>query len=276
MTVQAPVLEIQDLRLRFEGVREAALRGVALRVDPGEVVGVVGESGSGKSLTALCALRLEPPGASISAARLVVAGRDLRAPTRDDLRAIRGADVSMIFQDPMAALSPTRRIGDQIADVLLRHQGLRGPVSRADAEGLLEAVQIRNPRDVLRRYPFELSGGMRQRVLIAMAFIGRPRLVLADEITTAIDAGVRRVVLDLIIAQATASGAAVLLISHDLNVIRSVCNRVYVMRAGEVVEDGLVESILSTPQAAYTRMLIAAMPELHPPRQPLLPAEGTT
>jgi peptide/nickel transport system ATP-binding protein len=274
MTRSGPALEIEDLQLRFGGAPEATLRGVSMRVDAGEIVGVVGESGSGKSLTALTVLRLEPPGAVVSATCLRVAGRDLRIPTRQDLQAVRGPEVSMIFQDPMAALSPTRRIGDQIGDVLHRHRGQRGRAGRAEAENLLEAVHIRDPRDLLRRYPFELSGGMRQRVLIAMAFVSQPRLVLADEITTAIDASLRRVVLDLIVAQAAASGAAVLLVSHDLNVIRSVCRRVYVMRAGEVVEAGPVEAILTAPQAAYTRMLIAAMPELHAPRRPLLATEA--
>jgi peptide/nickel transport system ATP-binding protein len=176
----------------------------------------------------------------------------------------------MIFQEPMTALSPTRRVGDQMADLLIAHQGLSRADALTHAAGLLERVQIRNPRQVLRDYPFQLSGGMRQRVLIAMAFAGRPRLVIADEITTAIDATVGRAVLDLLADWARDIDAAILFISHDLALVGRFCQRVVVMQAGRIVEEGPADRVIQSPQHPYTRLLRAALPELGKPGHPLL------
>jgi peptide/nickel transport system ATP-binding protein len=268
---QQTVLQIENLALAFVSHDETqeALRGISLAIEPGEIVGVAGESGSGKSVTALSVLRLLPPQARLAAGKLEVFGRDVLALSSPELQDLRGAHVAMVFQEPMTALNPVLRVGEQMCDVLLRHTTL----TRADAQALsldlLHDMKIDDPARTFASYPHELSGGMRQRVMIAMAFSCRPRLIIADEPTTALDVTVQAQILNLLRARAQATGTAVLLISHDLGVIAQVCDRLYIMHRGEIVESGPARAVLRRPQHAYTRHLLNALPEGKPPRSRL-------
>jgi ABC-type dipeptide/oligopeptide/nickel transport system ATPase component len=265
-----PVLDIADLRIHFAGATTCAVDGVSLTIAPNEIFGLLGESGSGKSLTAAAALRVEPPSALLTAARLDVCGIDLRTPRAVDLRAVRGGLASMIFQEPMTALAPTRTIGAQMADAACAHGARSRRSALADAAQDLAAVNIKESERVLRSYPHQLSGGMRQRVLIAMAFAGAPRLVIADEITTAIDPTTRIAVLDLLATRAAQTRSAILFISHDLGTVARFCDRVGVMQAGRIVEVGGAREVMATPQHPYTQRLKASLPGAGSPRQPLL------
>jgi len=262
------VLDVRDLCLEFPVYKGSvkALNGVSLRVGPGEIVGVVGESGSGKSVTAMAALRLLPPGGfTVTGGTLTLLGRDVLAATEKDMRAVRGRDAAMIFQEPLTALNPTKRIGAQLADVILCHQNLTKTQVRDKAVALLRDMYISDPEQILRRYPFELSGGMRQRVMIALAFSCDPRLLIADEPTTALDVTVQRQVLLLLQEKARERGTAVLFITHDMAVVSQFCDRVYVMYAGSVVEQGNTREVMARPRHPYTRGLLQGLPENAPP-----------
>ncbi|MBD1554644.1 ABC transporter ATP-binding protein [Pseudomonas typographi] len=258
------VLAIDNLSLEFPGFRSSAkaLNGVTLAVRPGEIVGVVGESGSGKSVTAMLSLGLLPHGryrVTEGAVRLL--GHDILAQSERQLMALRGRQAAMIFQEPMTALNPTRRIGRQLLDVIQRHQRLGHTQARAKAVELLRDMHIADPEQVLERYPFELSGGMRQRIMIALAFSCDPKLLIADEPTTALDVTVQRQVLLLLREKARARGTAILLITHDMALVGQFCDRVYVMYAGAIVEQGATAQVLATPCHPYTRGLLACLPE---------------
>jgi len=267
--MKQPVVNIDNLSLAFVGFEEtvAALRGISLHVQAGEIVGLVGESGSGKSATAMSILRLLPTAkARYTKGRIEVLGRDVLATPERDLQDMRGADVSMIFQEPMTALNPVLRVGEQISDVILRHRDMPRTAALALAENLLCDLKIADPARTLKAYPHELSGGMRQRVMIAMAFSCHPKLIIADEPTTALDVTVQAQILALLKERAVATGTAVLLISHDLAVIAQLCDRVYVMYRGEVVEHGPTAQVIGRPQHAYTRALLNALPEGKAPK----------
>lgn len=259
--------EAQPQTLRIVGLcLEAGQRRivdeVSLEVGRGEIVGVVGESGSGKSQTALAVAGLTPPGVRRAGGAIWLGDLELTGLTEAGLREVRGRRVAYVFQEPMSALNPTKRIGRQLGDILCtRHHCTRGEAERRAAE-MLEQVRIADPRKALRSYPFQLSGGMRQRVLIAAAFACEPDLIVADEPTTALDVTVQAQVLHLLRELAQARGVSVLFISHDLAVIRQVCSRVYVMQSGRVVESGEVDQILGRPAHPYTRLLIASSLEL--------------
>ncbi len=267
--MSAPVIEIDNLSLAFVSHDETvtALRGISLHIDAGEIVGLVGESGSGKSATAMSVLRLLPAAkAQYPSGRIAVLGRDiLKAPERE-LQKMRGSDVSMIFQEPMTALNPVLRVREQITDVILRHRDMTRAAADALALGLLRDMQIADPERTLASYPHELSGGMRQRVMIAMAFSCHPKLIIADEPTTALDVTVQAQILSLLKERAAATGTSVLLISHDLGVIRRLCDRVYVMYHGKIVEHGAAAAVIRNPQHAYTRALLNALPEGKTPK----------
>ena len=249
--------------------------GVSLSLAPGETLGLVGESGCGKSVTAMSVLRLvpSPPGRLVSG-RILFDGRDLATLPLRELRKIRGAAVGMVFQDPMTALSPLHRIGDQLLEALRLHR----PVSRK--EGLALAAEwlarcgIPDPERCLREYPFRLSGGMQQRVMIASVLMTRPRLVIADEPTTALDVTVQAQVLDLM-RNARDRETALLLITHNMAVVRRTCSRVAVMYAGRIVESGPVEEVFAHPRHPYTAALLAAMPSRHAPGERLPAIPGT-
>ncbi len=274
----APVVEIDDLTLEFSTYRGPvrALDRVSLRVGPGEIVGLVGESGCGKSVTAMSVIRLLPPYATrIAGGRIVLLGQDVLAAAEDRLEDIRGRLASMVFQEPMNALNPTIRIGRQITQVIRRHEDVSEIEARARAERLLTEMQVPDAVRVMRNYPFELSGGMRQRVLIAMAFSCNPKVLIADEPTTALDVTVQAQVLALLREKARERGISVLFITHDLAVVGQLCDRTYVMYAGKVVEEGATEDVLHRPLHPYTRALLRSLPEFIEPKQPLASIPGT-
>ncbi|MGP6445049.1 ABC transporter ATP-binding protein [Rahnella aceris] len=275
---QAPVLEIDNLQLVFPvyGGEVKALNQVSLSVNAGEIVGVVGESGSGKSVTAMMAMRLLPPdGFTVTGGALRMLGTDVIHASEEQMRTLRGARVAMIFQEPMNALNPTRKIGRQMCEVICLHQKLSKAQAWQKAIGLLQDMQIADAEQVMSRYPFELSGGMRQRVLIAMAFSCEPELIIADEPTTALDVTVQRQVLRLLQRKARASGTAVLFITHDMAVVSQLCDRVYVMYAGHVIESGNTTDVIDTPSHPYSIGLLQAAPENGEPRSLLKAIPGT-
>ncbi|WP_213880980.1 ABC transporter ATP-binding protein [Pseudomonas sp. dw_358] len=263
MNMPPAVLVIDNLSLEFPAWRSTAkvLNGVSLRLHPGEIVGVIGESGSGKSVTALLSLRLLAEHSyRVTAGQLRVLGRDMLAASEAQLLKVRGRDIAMIFQEPMTALNPTRRIGRQMLDVIRHHQPLSKAQATERAVSLLRDMHIADPEAVMASYPFELSGGMRQRVMIALAFSCDPPLLIADEPTTALDVTVQRQVLLLLREKARARNTAVLLITHDMALVSQFCDRVYVMYTGAVVEHGPVHAVMAQPQHPYTQGLLAALP----------------
>ena len=267
----APVVHIENLGLAFTGfdATVTALRGISLEVNAGEIVGLVGESGSGKSVTAMSILKLLPAARAKYTGGIAVLGRDVLGASEKQMQEMRGAQVSMIFQEPMTALNPVLRVSDHIVDVILRHRDMTRAAATALALDLLHDMKIADQERVLRAYPHELSGGMRQRVMIAMAFSCHPKLIIADEPTTALDVTVQAQILGLLKERARATSTAVLLITHDLAVVAQLCDRVYVMYRGEVVEQGATRAVITTPQHAYTRALLNALPEGKPPKSRL-------
>lgn len=272
------VLTIDNVRLSFPVYQGEVhvLNAVSMHLDRGEIVGVVGESGSGKSVTAMLAMRLLPPGSyQIHSGQVTLMGNDILKASEKEMRDIRGRRVAMIFQEPMTALNPTRRIGKQMVDVIRQHRPLSAREARARAVALLADMQIADPQRVMERYPFELSGGMRQRVMIAIAFSCEPDLLIADEPTTALDVTVQRQVLRLLKQKAQATGTAVLFISHDMAVVSQVCDRLYVMYAGAVIESGLTQQVLHHPLHPYSVGLLDSAPDNGEPRSLLRSIPGT-
>ncbi len=264
------VVRIADLALAFtsDGTSTPALHGISLHVQAGEIVGLVGESGSGKSVTAMSILKLLPT-ARYPSGHIAVLGRDVLETSATTLQNVRGAEVSMIFQEPMTALNPVLRIDEQITDVIRRHRALSRAEADALATALLRDMKIADPDRIMQSYPHELSGGMRQRVMIAMAFSCAPKLIIADEPTTALDVTVQAQILGLLKERAAATGTAILLISHDLAVVAGLCDRVYVMYQGRIVEEGPTRGVIHHPQHAYTRALLNALPEGKTPKSRL-------
>ncbi|MGC0094311.1 ABC transporter ATP-binding protein, partial [Enterobacter asburiae] len=259
-----PVLRIEDLHLSFPIFRGEvhALNHVSLEIGRGEIVGVVGESGSGKSVTAMLAMRLLPEGSyRIHNGQVKLLGENVLTASEKQLRQWRGARVAMIFQEPMTALNPTRRIGKQMVEVIRQHQPLSRREAQQKAITLLEEMQIPDAKQVMERYPFELSGGMRQRVMIALAFSCEPELIIADEPTTALDVTVQLQVLRLLKHKARASGTSVLFISHDMAVVSQLCDRMYVMYAGSVIESGATQTLIHRPVHPYSIGLLRCAPE---------------
>ena len=264
-------LEIRDLSVTFTtaGQQNRAVRGVDLDVDRGETVALVGESGSGKSVTALSVLQLLPyPLASHPSGRITVDGRDMIGAPQDVLRDVRGAGVSMVFQEPMTSLNPLHKVEKQINETLLLHQGLSPDAARARTIELLSLVGLRDIQRILASYPHQLSGGQRQRVMIAMALANEPAVLIADEPTTAVDVTIQAQILKLLKALQRETRMGLLLITHDLTIVRKMAERVYVMQAGEIVEQGAVETVFENPQHAYTRHLLATEPKGAPEPAP--------
>jgi peptide/nickel transport system ATP-binding protein len=255
------VLEVSDLSVRFRTTRGVvnAVEGLSFRIGEGETVAIVGESGSGKSTAALAILRLiaDPPG-RIAGGRILFEGRDILALPDHQLREVRGGRIAMIFQDPMMALNPVYTIERQVGEVLRLHAGLSGKAAAGEVVELLRLVGVPAPAERARQYPHNLSGGMRQRVMIAMALACRPKLLIADEPTTALDVTVQAQVLDLIQSLKDRFGMAVLLITHDLGVVAETAHRVIVMYAGRKVEEGTTREIFKDPRHPYTRGLLGA------------------
>jgi peptide/nickel transport system ATP-binding protein len=255
-----PILSLRDFAVSFNtpnGVVQA-VRGVDLDVAPGETVGVVGESGSGKSVTFLGMLGLLPGSARISGSA-TISGVELVGAPNDVLRGVRGKKVAMIFQDPLSALNPVHKIGDQIVEMINAHQDLSGDAAWKRAVEMLDLVGIPQPKDRARQYPHEFSGGMRQRVMIAMAMSNNPDVLIADEPTTALDVTVQAQILDVIEKIQEEMHTAVVMITHDLGVVARVADRVQVMYAGRVVERALVDDLFDTPTHPYTVGLLSSL-----------------
>ena len=264
-------LEVRSLSAVLAGTGERLLRSVSLRVAPGEVRGLVGESGAGKSMIGKAILGILPRAVRIAEGEIRLAGRDLLAMPPAERRRLVGATCALIPQDPMTALNPARRVGGQITDRLTDILGWPAAKARARAAELLAEVAIPDPARVLRAYPHELSGGMRQRVLIAAAFAAEPRLIVADEPTTALDVTVQKEVLRLIRGMQERHGTALLFVTHDLGVVSKVCQTLSVLYAGKVVEDTDIRRFFAGPAHPYARALLAATPKWTDPDGSLLP-----
>ncbi|ODS54228.1 MAG: microcin ABC transporter ATP-binding protein [Agrobacterium sp. SCN 61-19] len=263
-----PLLSVRDLSVAFhQGGRESlAVDHVSFDIQRGEIVALVGESGSGKSVSAASILKLLPyPAASHPSGQILFDGRDLMTASEPELRSVRGNDITMIFQEPMTSLNPLHSIERQISEILALHQGLQGAPARARVLELLHQVGIRDPEKRLTAFPHELSGGQRQRVMIAMALANRPKLLIADEPTTALDVTVQAQILELLGRLKSEHGMSMLFITHDLGIVRKFADRVCVMTKGKIVEAGLVEDIFERPQHAYTKKLLASEPRGEPP-----------
>ncbi len=291
-----PMLEIENLHVEFETEDESvqAVDGISFEIHPGEVYGIVGESGSGKSVTALSIMALLDSNANVTADRVRFDGTDLLSKTDSEMRSIRGGEISMIFQDPMNSLNPVITVGEQIAEVVRHHGDVnestnlvqemrRKYVTGTSADSaswrraveLLETVGIPDPETRAQEYPHQLSGGMRQRVMIAQALAGDPSLILADEPTTALDVSIEAQILNQLLDLRDEFGVSVLLITHDLGVVRETCDRVAVMYAGELMEKAAVEELFEDPQHPYTRGLMQSIPRLTDDREMLDVIEGS-
>jgi peptide/nickel transport system ATP-binding protein len=257
------LLEVRDLRIEFPRRRHAplvAVKNIDLTVRRGTVVGVVGESGSGKSMTANAILRLIPRPGQITAGSIGFDGSDLLALSETEMQRVRGRRIAMIFQNPMTSLNPSYTVARQMTDMLMHHTGMNREQARARAAELLHEVGIPAVERNLDAYPHQLSGGMRQRVIIAMALSCQPELLIADEPTTALDVTIQAQILDILEQIAADPNRAILFISHDFGVIARLCDDVVVMYRGEVVESGPVERILAAPEHPYTKALLGAIP----------------
>ncbi len=270
------VLEVEGLVTSFPGERGPArvVDGVDLQLDAGEVLALVGESGCGKSMTALSVMRLVPKPGRVVEGRVVLEGRDLLTLPITEMRAVRGSAASMIFQEPMTSLNPVQRVGDQVVEAIQLHQRLARDEARRFTLGLFEQVRIPDPDARFAAYPHQLSGGMKQRVMIAMALAARPRLLIADEPTTALDVTIQAQILDLLRELRDELGTAILLITHDLGVVNAIADRIAVMYAGRVVEEGSRHGVLSDPYHPYTRGLLRAIPSRVTPGTDLFEIPG--
>jgi len=275
--MSAPLLSVRDLKVTFAGRGRTvtAVDGVSFDIRPGEIFGLVGESGCGKSVTCRSLIRLFGGAApSRMEGSITFEGRDLVTLRNSDFVDIRGSRIAMIFQDPMTALNPTMRIGRQIQEGLIRHGRLAGRTPRQTAVDLLKSVGVTAPERRLDAYPHAFSGGMRQRVLIAIALACRPKLLIADEPTTALDVTVQDQILKLILKLRAETGMAVLFVTHDLGVVAQTCDRVAVMYAGRIAETADTAQLFAKPSHPYTRALLGALPALHGKQDRLEPIGG--
>lgn len=259
-----PLLEVRDLQVHFftpNGVVKA-VNGVSFSIQSGEILALVGESGSGKSITALSIMSLVPrPNGKLIDGKVMFEGRDLTDLKEKEMRKIRGREIAIIFQNPLTSLDPFFTIGNQMVETICYRQGLSRKKAWIEAKNLLDLVGIQNPERVLNSYPHALSGGMRQRVMIAMALSCKPKLLIADEPTTALDATIQKQILSLLKKINKEFNTAILMITHDFGVVASICDSVAVMYAGRIVETGTTDEILSKPEHPYTKGLIGALPD---------------
>jgi peptide/nickel transport system ATP-binding protein len=274
----APLLTVADLRVVFEGDRgnlTEAVAGVSFALMPGRTLGIVGESGCGKSVTALSIMRLLPKSGTHVSGSVVLEGLELTTLPERQMRDLRGNRLAMIFQEPMTSLNPSFTVGDQIGEALVRHRGLAAKTARAVAIDMLDRVKIPSPEQRADDYPHQLSGGMRQRVMIAMALACAPALLIADEPTTALDVTIQAQILDLLANLRQETGSAIILITHDLGVVAETCDDVVVMYAGEVVERAPAARIFSSPQHPYTVGLLGSIPFISTRRDRLATITGS-
>ncbi|WP_051656701.1 ABC transporter ATP-binding protein [Butyrivibrio sp. AE3004] len=259
------ILDVTDLHIEFHDhdQPETVVEDFDLMLEAGEIVGIVGESGSGKSMSALAIAGLLKRHALTKKGRIMFDGTDLLTCDRDILRSYQGDEISMIFQEPMTSLNPVKKIGWQVEESLrIHHKEIDRKERKRRAIAMLDAVGMNEPEKVYNKYPHELSGGMRQRVMIAAAMIGEPRILIADEPTTALDVTIQAQIVELLRKLNREKGTAIIFISHDLSLIRQLCSRVIVMQKGNIVETGNVEDIFKRPAMTYTRKLIAAIPQI--------------
>lgn len=265
------LLQVDNLHVSFISNQEVfeAVKGVSFDVKKGETLGIVGESGSGKSVTARSIMRLLPsPPAMMTDGKIEFLGSNISSYNDKQMEAIRGNDISMIFQDPMTSLNPTIKVGKQIDEILIKHQQLSANHVRDSTIEMLELVGIKNAEERYHQFPHEFSGGMRQRVMVAMALACQPKLLIADEPTTALDVTIQAQILRLMKKMQQQFGTSIILITHDLGVVAGMCDRVIVMKEGEIVEKNETEKLFSSPQHPYTKKLLHALPRLHEKKQP--------
>jgi oligopeptide/dipeptide ABC transporter ATP-binding protein len=270
---ETPLLEVENLGIAFGGTR--IVTDVSFSLAQGETLGIVGESGSGKSMTALALMRLLPPGGRFSADKLRLLGEDIASAGEARLEALRGAAMGMIFQEPMTALNPVLTIGEQLTETVRRHTGANPREARDRAIEALRRVGIPSPEQRLRDYPHRLSGGMRQRVMIAMALICRPKLLIADEPTTALDVTIQAQILDLMLDLQSEYRMGIIFISHDLRVVSAFTDKVQIMYLGRVMEGGGASAVFDTPRHPYTEALLASIPPIDHDEPRLKAIEGT-
>ncbi|MFW7343003.1 MAG: ABC transporter ATP-binding protein [Burkholderiaceae bacterium] len=278
MTTASPTLELRDLVTEFRvgGKWHAAVRGVSFKVEKNETLAIVGESGSGKSVTALSILRLMPAtGARHGGGHVALEGRDLTSLSERQMASVRGNDIAMIFQEPMTSLNPTMTIGDQIAEAVRQHRKIGWAEARKVALDVLEEVKIPAAAKRFKDYPHQFSGGMRQRVMIAMALACRPKVLLADEPTTALDVTIQAQILTLLDDLKTAYGMSVVFITHNLGVVAQIADRVVVMYGGEIVEQADADALFKQPAHPYTEALLKAMPRVDDDVASLEPIAGS-
>ena len=271
------LLEVKDLKVSFftDLGETQAVKDAGFAIEEGDFFGIVGESGSGKSVTRKSSLRLCLSNCRIMGGEILFQGEDILKKSEAELREIRGGEIAMIFQDSLSALNPVYTVGNKMVELIRRHTSMTKKEAKARVLELLTAVGITDPEKAMRSYPHELSGGMRQRVMIALAFSCEPQLIIADEPTTALDVTVQLQVLRLLKHKARASGTAVLFISHDMAVVSQLCDSVYVMYAGSVIESGVTADVIHHPRHPYTIGLLQCAPEHGIPRQPLPAIPGT-
>lgn len=267
------LLEVKDLAVSFQTFfgEVEAVRGITFHVNKGETVGIVGESGCGKSVTANSIMQLLPmPPAFYKRGQIIFEGEDILKKSEKEMQKIRGNKISMIFQDPMTSLNPTMRIGKQIVEGLLKHQNLNSKEAEEKAIEMLDLVSVPQPEKRIKQYPHEFSGGMRQRVMIALAMVSNPKLLIADEPTTALDVTVQAQILDLMKNIQKKLGTSIILITHDLGVVADMCDRVIVMYAGQLMEEGTAYEIFKNPKHPYTIKLLGSVPRLDMSRYEML------
>ena len=256
------MLDIQDLRIHFRNAPPGkdAVKGICLHMDRGEILGLVGESGSGKTVTAMALAGLLSNAKTQLSGQIFFEGQDLLLASRETVRALRGRDIAVVFQEPMTSMDPVMRVGPQVEEALLVHTDLSPQERRQRALAAMADAELPDPETVYRKYPHELSGGMLQRAMVAAAIISEPKLLICDEPTTALDVTIQEGILNLLKKINREKGTGILFISHNLHVVRKLCTRVAVMCKGELLEEGPVDEIFFHPQAEYTKGLIAAIP----------------
>ena len=259
------MLKVENLSIWFDdrGSMEQAVKGISFSMEKGEIMGIVGESGSGKTMTALAIAGILKKNAVLESGRIEIEEKELLSMTGQQMRKLQGKEISMIFQEPMTALNPTMQIGKQVEEALLLHEKMTRKERKEKALEALKDVELENVETVYKKYPHELSGGMRQRVMIAAAVICRPKLLIADEPTTALDVYTQEEILKLLKKLNRKYGMGILFISHNLRVVKELCSRVLVMKDGEILEEGTAEGLFARPKTRYTKELVEAIP----PRQ---------
>jgi peptide/nickel transport system ATP-binding protein len=275
---QRPLLDVRDLRVAFEGDRGTlteAVAGASFTLLPGRMLGIVGESGCGKSVTALSIMRLLPRIGTRVSGSVLFEGRELTSLPEREMQNLRGNRLAMIFQEPMTSLNPSFTVGDQISEALMRHRGLTAKAARAATVDMLARVRIASPKERVDEYPHKLSGGTRQRVMIAMALICAPALLVADEPTTALDVTIQAQILELLEELRRETGSAIILITHDLGLVAQTCDDVAVMYAGEIVEQAPAARVFSAPQHPYTVGLLGSIPLISAHRERLATIAGS-